>query len=59
MEMAGVREMSAPLIRTSGNCWLVCQVVAINYWYLRERTRHFLVLFTLKVLQGCGGCCQD
>lgn len=37
MEVAGVREMSAPLIRTRGNCLLVCQVVVINYWYLRGK----------------------
>lgn len=33
MEVARVREMSAPLIRTSGNHW----VVVINYWYFREK----------------------
>lgn len=37
MEVAGVREMSALLIRTRGNCSLVCQVVVINYWYSRGK----------------------
>lgn len=37
MEVARVREMSAPLIRTSGNRRLVCRVVVINYWYFREK----------------------
>lgn len=37
MEVAGVREMSAPLIGTRGNCSLVCQVVVINYWCSRGK----------------------
>lgn len=37
MEVAGVREMSAPLIGTRGNCSLVCQFVVVNYWYLRGK----------------------
>lgn len=37
MEVAGVREMSAPLIGTRGNCWLLCQAVVANYWYSRGK----------------------
>lgn len=37
MEVAGVREMSAPLIGTRGNCSHVCQVVVVNYRYSRGK----------------------
>lgn len=31
MEVTGLREMSAPLIGTQGNCSPVCQVGDVNY----------------------------